>query len=291
MRGELAAHAFAPYVGDAVALGVGGAHPGMVGQVDAHAVGGAQARTLADQYGDRFGIEDLTDLIAHGHPALFDDHHGRNAPSPVIELREHRVEERHGVLLDGESGEPVGDDEGRIEPASRSARPLLQPAVRIEVKPAALVGTLQIDQAVARGAVQRDDLSTALLEGFAQRLDRERVMHGVPGSGVRELEFQVRPGRQARSRAPQCDSRPGELAQRLPGIRDGRVFRPVHRRFVTPGTTARAGKAAAASPKDAGLRRARTRRRSAATPRIPARASIPAPGARRARRGTRCSGS
>src|SRR6266702_4940758 len=44
VRGELAAHAFAPYVGDAVALGVGGAHPGAVGQVDAHAVGGAQAR-------------------------------------------------------------------------------------------------------------------------------------------------------------------------------------------------------------------------------------------------------
>src|SRR6266849_4006918 len=117
VRGEFVAHAFAPYVGDAVALGVGRADPGLVGQINAHAVGGAQARTLADQYGDRFGIEDLTDLIAHGHPALFDDHHGRNVPSLVIELPQHRVEERQGVFLDGESGEPVGDDEGRIEPA------------------------------------------------------------------------------------------------------------------------------------------------------------------------------
>src|SRR5207244_8747681 len=85
VRGELAAHAFAPYVGDAVALGVGGADAGLVGQINAHAVGGAQARTLADQYGDRLDIEDLTDLVAHGHSALFDDHHVRNAPSLVIE--------------------------------------------------------------------------------------------------------------------------------------------------------------------------------------------------------------
>src|SRR5207249_9651046 len=92
VRGELAAHAFAPYVGDAVALGVGGADPGVVGQVDAHAVGGAQARALADQYGDRFGIEDLADLVAHGYPALLDYRDGRDAPSLEIELRENRVE-------------------------------------------------------------------------------------------------------------------------------------------------------------------------------------------------------
>src|SRR5216683_2071763 len=72
VRGELAANAFAPYVGDAVALSVAGAHPGVVGQVDAHAVGGAQARALADQDGDHPGAEDLADFVAHGHAALFD---------------------------------------------------------------------------------------------------------------------------------------------------------------------------------------------------------------------------
>src|SRR3989441_3972836 len=142
VRGELAAHAFAPYVGDAVALSVGGADPGIVGQVDAHAVGGAQARTLADQYGHYPGAEDLTDLVAHGHPALFDDRHGRNAPPIVIELPQRRVEERHGVLFDGKSGEPIGDDESRVESFLRAARSFFEPSTRFPVQPAALVGTL-----------------------------------------------------------------------------------------------------------------------------------------------------
>src|SRR5258708_6307753 len=173
------------------------------------------------------------------------------------------------------------------------SRRMLEMQLRLAsgVQTAALVGALEVDQAVARSAAQRDDLAAALLERRPQRLYREGMMHGVARAGVRELEFQMRVGWQAGPRAPQCNSRRRELAQGLPGIRDGRGFRPVHRPFFTQRTTARAGTAGAAPPKDAAPRRAPTRRASAATPRIPARAGCPAPGVRTARRGTTWSGS
>src|SRR5262249_32292834 len=61
-------------VGDAVALRVGGLRRGPKREIGAHAVGGGQARQLADQHDRDVGAQRVRDFIADGDAALAHHH-------------------------------------------------------------------------------------------------------------------------------------------------------------------------------------------------------------------------
>src|SRR4051794_15851194 len=96
--------------------------------------------------------------------------------------------------MDGGRRESVGDDDRGIVSAWREER-----SIRV-AETAAQVGTTEIGGAIGRCAVQQD-------VGHAERCGIERLVYGIAGARVVELEAQQLAGRQAMARAAQRDSR------------------------------------------------------------------------------------
>jgi len=75
VRGLGVAETLGPDVRDAIALRVRAPHPRLPGEINPQAVGGTQARALADQHRDHLGVQPLADLITKRHARLRCDHH------------------------------------------------------------------------------------------------------------------------------------------------------------------------------------------------------------------------
>ena len=105
--GQCGGEAFGSYVGDAEAFGVGASNLWVPGEVGSEGIGGAQAGTLSNQDQGELGVHELADLVGYGYSALL--HQGEGGEVPVFEFRAESFEEGPGVVVDGLSGESVGD--------------------------------------------------------------------------------------------------------------------------------------------------------------------------------------
>ena len=208
------------HVGDAVARRVGEPDTRRPADVEAQAVGRAEARPLADQHDDAGRAQRRTDLVTDRHPALVHQHDGRQRP--VRQVRPQRDDQRHGVAVHGQGGEPVGDDQREVEGRGGAAllAPGGQPLPRGVVEPPSEVGPLQVDVAVGGGAGERQRLVTRCAQRRGHRVGVEGQVHGVAGARVSEAELELGGGGHGDAGAAQRDARGGEAPQRLPGRGD-----------------------------------------------------------------------
>ena len=150
------------------------------------------------------------------------------------------------------------------------------------VEAAAEIGARQICRAVGGGAPERKRGKPPRGECGDQRGRVEAVMDGIAGERMGRLERRAAPMSPAPRRRAASRSAPRRAPERAQRGSAGSVTR------VSP----RAGRqSAAAAPRRGRCRRLPQAPSPRATPRIPARAAGPAPGAPPARRETTCSGS
>ena len=262
----------------------------LVGQIRAHAVGGREPRTLADQDRRAVGAERCRNGVADRNASVAHDDQRGDPPAFGAQLFNHARENRPRMRLHRARRQPVRDHEHDVVAAGmrRQCRFGIGGKAAAEVRPHQI-----IRQRAGRTRHNKNRIAQAGKLG-GQPLFIERFMHRVARAAVRQPEVEQRPGcegsagtrkpdarrRQSPEPVPQCVARRsiGRRALRWRGI--GHDIRPATRPGAEPGR-----------------RPAGCVRLYRSSPRAPARPRIPAPdGGRtsrawRAHRGMTCSGS
>ena len=177
------------------------------GEIGAQAVGGAEARALADQHYDQPRTETLADLVAECDPGQAGDDDRRDAP--VRQALDQPGGDRRGVAVDGRGGEAVGDDNGDVPVAG------CEPPGALGGQPPPEIRAAQVRGAIASFAVHDQHRpgarAAAMPRGVEGSVDR------VARQGVVALERQQRNRRQPCAMPPEGHARRGHRPQ--PGER------------------------------------------------------------------------
>ena len=110
------AQAFEPDIGDAVAIRIVQADLGCVSEIQAQAVGGAEAGAFADQDHRHLGAEPLRHFIGDGHPALFHQNDWRHRPAFSRDLFFQSRQKRQGMAMYRQRRQAVSHDDGPMPP-------------------------------------------------------------------------------------------------------------------------------------------------------------------------------
>ncbi len=201
------------------------------GEVDAEAVRRGETRSFANQDRHRAGFQGFANIISQRYPRLMRQHHRRQADTQRLQIGQQGADQRHRLALyrPEERPSPITSSRsaGRTPLAARSARLVGEPPPEIRAP--------QIGMTVRRGAVHRQGVEAERRQRRHQLLAGERLMNGIPRSGMGQTKVEDFAGRQTGAAAPQGDPRIGKFTQRVPA--SGRFIQ----RLLAAGRTAADG--------------------------------------------------
>ena len=188
---------------------------GLPGEVDAEAVRRGETRSFANQDRHRAGFQGFANIIPQRHPRLMRQHYRRQADTQRLQIGQQGADQWHRLALYRPGREAIADHQQQIGGADAAGGEVGAAFVG-ELPPE--IRTPKIGVTVRRGAAHRQGVEAERRQRRHQLLAGERLMNGIPRSGVGQTKVENFAGRQAGAAAPQGDPRIGKFTQRVPGI-------------------------------------------------------------------------
>jgi hypothetical protein len=171
-----------------------------VGKIGAEAVGGGQARALADQNENQPRTEPLCDLVAECYARPFGNDDRGERQTHIRELRDQPRQKGNSIVGYRSRGKTIRDDDRNVETI---ASQLVETLGALGLKTPSQIWPSQIDVAPRRRRLDTHDVAAQGRDSGGQSFAIRRGVNRIARLGMRQLEPEHFFRGQARAGAPE----------------------------------------------------------------------------------------